>query len=53
VIDVSNRRASDLENRLVSAADQESVLPHHRYHADNAPVRDHTIVNLEAGDCFL
>ncbi len=53
MIDVGNRRASDLENRLVGAADQESVLLHHGYYADNAAVRDHAIVNLQAGDSFL
>ena len=53
MIDVSNRRTSDLENRLVGAADQESVLFHHGYHADNAAGRDYAIVNLQAGDSFL
>ena len=55
MIDVSNRRASDFENRLVSAANQESGFfhLHHGYHTDNAAGRDHLIASLEAGDSFL
>ena len=53
MIDVSNRRASDLENRLVGAADHESVFSHHGYHADNAAGRDDAVAGLEAGDSFL
>ena len=53
VIDVSNRRAGDLEDRLVGAADQKSVFPHHRDHTDDAAGRDYAIVNLQTSDSFL
>ena len=53
MIDIGNRRASDLEDRFVGAADQKSGFSHHGYHADNAARRDHAIACLEAGDGFL
>lgn len=53
MIDISNRRPSDLEDRLVGAADQESGFSHHGYHADNTAGRDYAITRLEAGDRFL
>ena len=53
VVDVGNRRAGYLDDRLVSAANEETGIADSDDRTDNAARRDHTVANLQTGDSFL
>ena len=53
LIDTGHRRARDLQNGLIRAADQKAGVPHCRDHSDDSAGGDHPIANLQTSYRFL